>query len=134
MGATGACTERGGDCVAAGLELIGAAAGPLGSTGVDGVGTVVAGFETAEPALSRLGFVPGTVFSGFGTLLTVVLDSGWEFPTAPGFAATSAFRLFGAGVLEAELIEAGAGDLTEGAAGFLGWGAATGVTTLSLGL
>ena len=69
-GAAGACTGRGGVCVGAGLILVGAAAGRCAPTGVAAAGAIVAGLNTAESALSRTGFVPATVFSAFGTLLS----------------------------------------------------------------
>ena len=50
------------------------------STGADRAGAFVAGFDTAEPELSRTGFVPGAAFSGFGTLFTVGLAAGGNFP------------------------------------------------------
>jgi hypothetical protein len=113
--------------------LVGAAAGRWAPTGADAAGAAVAGFDTVEPALSRAGFVPGVVFSGFVKLFAVGLDGCWEFPVATGLFAASLLGLFGAGALGVELIGAGAGDLIGGAAGFLVCPAA-GAPSFSFGL
>jgi hypothetical protein len=51
-----------------------------------------------------MGFVPATVFPGFGTLFTDGFAGCWEFPVTTGFVAASDFGLFGTGAWAAELI------------------------------